>query len=64
MNLFKCSHPSKFLRVEREATVEVCDKDFEIVTYHFICSKCSESVTIKYARTIGGVKAFMSKSEK
>lgn len=58
---FGCKHPAKRLVVEREATVEQRDADFNIVTYHLICRDCGDPVKVKHAACIGGVDAFLAR---
>jgi len=60
--MFKCKHPFWALAVEKEQTVTVADDDFEHVDYHLLCRKCSELLTLKHARCIGGVDAFLARS--
>ena len=61
MVIFKCKHPARWLGVQQKETIERKDADFDVVTYHLICRKCSEAVTIAYAKTIGGVDAFLNR---
>ena len=59
MSFFKCKHPAHRLAVFKDSTVKNRDKDFDIVTHHLFCQKCSERVDIEYAKMIGGVKHFL-----
>lgn len=63
-DLFKCSHPANMLRVEKEATVENIDEDFDRVIYHLVCDKCGEKITIKHSKVIGGTDAFFERGRK
>lgn len=59
--LFKCKHPFWAIAVEKEHTVEINDADFEHIDYHLFCQKCSERLTLKHAKLIGGVDGFLSR---
>jgi hypothetical protein len=50
--------------VEKDQTVEPLDDDFESITFHLRCIKCSEKVDINYAKMIGGVDAFIERGRK
>ena len=63
-NFFKCNHPANWLMVEKDQTVESLDDDFESITFHLRCIKCSEKVDINYAKMIGGVDAFIERGRK
>ena len=58
---FKCKHPAEYLMVAKEQTVEQFDADYDHITYHFTCYKCNKPVTIKHAKMIGGVDAFLKR---
>ena len=47
---FKCKHPFRAVRVEKQETDEPKDAFFAKVTYHLYCSKCGESLNLSYAR--------------
>jgi hypothetical protein len=50
---FKCKHPANALDVEKGQTIEPskqCPEEYQLITFHFICSKCSEPVKISYSR--------------
>lgn len=57
--MFKCKHPFKFLRVERQHSEAQVDTDFIDVTYHLYCVKCSEALPMTHARLVGGVDGFI-----
>jgi hypothetical protein len=63
-NFFKCKHPADWLIVEKNQTVKPYDEDFEDVTIHLRCVKCSEKINISYAKMIGGVDAFIERGRK
>jgi hypothetical protein len=58
---FSCKHPASELAVNKVHTAEVLDDDFEKITYHLFCLKCSAPVDITYVVCIGGVEKFLSK---
>lgn len=64
MWLFKCKHPANSLIPKKEQTVEQEDRDYEIVTYHFVCTRCESPVQLKHARFIGGVEGFLNRHNK
>lgn len=59
--LFKCSHPFKYLVVEKEHTEKAIDCDFKDISYHLFCKKCSENITLTHAKLIDGVDGFISR---
>jgi len=61
LNLFQCKHPAKDLYVQREATTEKRDEDFNIVTYHMYCGVCNKHINISHAQMIGGVEGFLKR---
>jgi hypothetical protein len=50
--------------LEKNQTVKPYDEDFEDVTIHLRCVKCSEKINISYAKMIGGVDAFIERGRK
>jgi hypothetical protein len=61
---FKCTHPAKWLRIEKDQTSKPKDEDFYILTNHLRCLNCGELVDIKAAGFVGGVDAFMARGDK
>ena len=61
IKLFKCKHPFNAIGVEKEHASVIHDADFEHIDYHFFCRNCGEKLTLKYAKMIGGVDAFLSR---
>lgn len=61
--LFKCNHPARCLGVRRDATALRADADFDVLTYHLVCQNCGDEVKINYAKTVGGVDAFLARRE-
>jgi hypothetical protein len=64
LSLFKCTHPANRLGVERKETVEPMNDDFNIVTYHLVCRKCGEQISLNYADPIGGSAGFLKHGTK
>lgn len=62
MSWFKCKHPFYALAVEKEVTEEIKDRDFIHVDYHLLCQICNERLTLKHARFLGGVDAFVNRA--
>lgn len=58
---FKCKHPANRLAVKTDSTEERIDADFTRVIHHLFCQNCMEDVNIKYAKTNGGVEAFLKR---
>ena len=58
---FKCKHPANRLAVKDHSTEERIDEDFTRVIHHLLCRKCGADVDIKYAKTNGGVEAFLER---
>jgi hypothetical protein len=56
-----CKHPAGWLGVEKDETTEHQDADFDVTTYHLLCRKCGEPVSIKYAKMVGGPLAFLAR---
>jgi len=63
VRLFKCKHPFSSLYVEKAATIEILDEDFERVTYYFQCFKCNKLVQKQHCSLIGGVEGFMARGK-
>ena len=61
MPFWKCKHPAASLIVEKPQTTERKDADFEVVTYHLICNRCSAEVKVKHSRFVGGVLEFLKR---
>ena len=63
LGLFKCKHPFNRLAVEKERTVSKIDQDFNKISYHLFCQKCSQNLTLTHAEMIGGVKEFLKREK-
>lgn len=62
---FKCKHPFDSLKVLREQVVSQptdYPKDFERVSYHFLCADCGKELVHEHARCMGGAKDFMDRT--
>lgn len=62
-NLFRCSHPAKYLFVEKSPDLIQKDEDFNELTVYLKCLYCLEPVTIKALTCIGGVEAFYARGD-
>ena len=60
----KCKHPFAVLVAEKDSTEFKIDEDFIGVDYHLLCTECNETLTLKYAKLIGGVDAFLARGSR
>jgi len=64
MSIFKCKHPFNKLIVEKGLVVKKIDKEFNKCEIKMKCSKCGESIFIRYAELSGSVDDFLSSKTK
>ena len=62
--LFKCKHPSKYLRVYDKPTFKRIDDDFSEVTIQLSCMHCGEVITKKASTLNGGVDGFLNRKHR
>ncbi len=60
-SIFTCTHPLKYLAVQKESSEVKLDEDFSKVTHHLRCTKCSKDVSISFAKLNGGVTEFLNR---
>lgn len=58
---FSCKHPFSALVVEKQEARTQIDADFDRVEYFFVCGRCGDSISLRYAATRGGVEAFLGR---
>lgn len=63
--LFKCRHPFKYLKVQKDSTEDPAPdypNDFNHVTHHLYCRNCGKLLDIKYAKMLGTVEEFLKRN--
>lgn len=64
MIFFKCNHPFHALIVDKKASIERADDDFDTHTLYFQCDICGQKLTKHYAVIRTPEKFFSFKEDK